>query len=129
MRLALGLSLLLVAPIGRAAAEGVPPSVLPGGPRTSPVLERAQRLKLCGIVLSFVGLAVSVTGGVFTIVNGGFDRETSEQRLRFGLGVGLAIGAVPIITTGITLWARGAVTAHRERQRLALVANGLVASF
>ncbi len=95
----------------------------------SPSLRSARRERIAGMALSFVGLAISMTGGVFAILNRGFDRDTPEQRLRFGLSVGLAAGAAPIVTTGVTLWAHGAVREHRARRRLALAAGGLVGEF
>jgi hypothetical protein len=98
-------------------------------PTASPVLRAARREKIAGVVLSFTGLAISMTGGVFAIVNRGFSRDTPEERLRFGLSVGLAVAAAPIVTAGVTLWAHGAVRERRERARLRLSLNGLSAEF
>jgi len=95
----------------------------------SPALRAAHREKIIGIALGFVGLAISMTGGVFAIVNHGFDRDTHTERVYFGLSVGLAAGAAPIVTTGVTLWAQGAVRERRERARLRLALDGVRVAF
>jgi len=93
------------------------------------ILRSARREKIIGMALSFTGLAVSLCGFGVTIANGGFDRDTHDERVRFGIGVGFAIGAVPLVTAGITLWARGAVREHRERARVKVGLNALTATF
>ena len=118
MRPHLVVALLLALSCARAHAE-----------EPSASLRSARREKLVGIALSFTGLAISLCGFGVTIANGGFDRDTPEQKLRFGIGVGFAMGAVPFVTAGITLWARGSIREHRERARIRVGLNALTATF
>jgi hypothetical protein len=102
---------------------------LPARADPSPMLRRAGQEKIAGMALSFIGLAISMTGGAFEIVNHGFSRDTHEERVYFGLSVGLAAGAAPIVTTGVTLWAQGAVSEQRVKKRLSVGADGIRLTF
>jgi hypothetical protein len=88
-------------------------------------LRHARKEKIVGIALSVIRRAISMTGGALAIVNPGFPRDTHEERIYFGLSVGLAAGAAPLVTTGVTLWAQGAVVEQREKKRLSVVVDGL----
>ena len=117
MRTAIVLSLLLS--LFRAM-----PASADEAPRRTPI-EAARREKHIGMGLAFTGLGISMAGFAITIANGGFDRSTNDEKLRFGLGVGFALFAVPLVSAGVTLWSRGAV--HERRLRLA--PNAVVATF